>query len=611
MKRFFLIAFVAYLTSLSSYCQITYTAANVHSHNDYAQAKPFFGAYALQCGAIEADVYFKDGELLVAHLPEEIKPERTLHALYLQPLASQHREGKIYPLQLLIDLKTPAGPALETLVNHLNRLPYVFGDNKPVNVVISGNMPSPNDFAKYPPWISFDGRFDQTYSDAALARVPLFSASFSTVSRWNGLGVFPKEDREKLVELVNRAHQKGKKIRFWGTPDHEAVWKELMAVGVDWIGTDNPQALTNYLKSTKPADSQYTNTVAAYTPYQPTYKSDGQAKTPKNIILLIGDGMGLAQMHTGLIANRGKLHMALFKQLGLMQTQPAETFITDSAAAGTAIATGYKTKNGTIGMDATLVARPSLTVTAKEKGKKCAVISSGPITDATPAVFYAHQPKRSMQEEIAADFLKEPLDILAGGGSKYFFERKDKANLGDSLKARQYEVIRKYADIAKENKAERFVVLDDQAALSYEKGRGDFLPLTVKESINHLNKTAKKGFFIMAEGAQIDYAGHANNTGYVVNEVLDFDKAVGEALRFADQDGQTLVIVTADHETGGMSVTGGNETDGMILGNFASKGHSAIMVPVYAYGPQSQQFGGVYQNTELSNRIRQLLEDSK
>jgi alkaline phosphatase len=611
MKRFILPVLIAVFAVLQSHSQITYTSANAHSHNDYAQANPFFGAYNLQCGAIEADVFLKDGELMVAHHPDEIKPERTFHALYLQPLAAQHREGKIYPLQLLIDLKTPAGPTLETLVNHLNRFPYVFGDNKSVKVVISGNMPSPSDFGKYPSWVSFDGRFEETYSDAALARVPLFSAPFSSVSRWTGVGLFPKEDREKLVELVNRAHQKGKKVRFWGTPDNEAVWKELMAVGVDWIGTDAPQTLTNYFKSTKPADSQYTNTVPAYTPYQPSYKSDGINKTPKNIIFLIGDGMGLAQMHTGLIANHGQLHMALFKHLGLMQTQPAETFITDSAAAGTALATGYKTKNGTIGMDATLVARPSLTVTAKQKGKKCAVISSGPITDATPAVFYAHQPKRSMQEEIAADFLKEPLDILAGGGSKYFFERKDKANLGDSLKARQYDVIRKYAEIANQNKAEKFVVLDDQATLSIEKGRGNFLPLTVKESISHFQKTAKKGFFIMAEGAQIDYAGHANNTGYVANEVLDFDRAVGEALRFADEDGQTLVIVTADHETGAMSITGGSESEGMIKGNFGSKGHSAIMVPVYAYGPQSQQFGGIYQNTELSNRIRQLLEEAK
>ncbi|WP_428668595.1 alkaline phosphatase [Runella sp.] len=611
MRHFLLTVLVAYLTALQGHCQITYTAANVHSHNDYAQANPFFGAYNLQCGAIEADVYLKDGELMVAHNPDEIKPERTLHALYLQPLAAQHREGKMYPMQLLIDLKTPAAPALATLVDLLNRLPYVFGDNKPVKVVISGNMPSPNDFGKYPSWISFDGRFEETYSEAALARVPLFSAPFSAVSRWNGLGIFPKEDREKLVDLVNRAHQKGKKVRFWGAPDNEAVWKELMAVGVDWIGSDNPQALMNYFKSSKSADSQYTNSAPAYIPYQPTYKSDGQNKTPKNIILLIGDGMGLAQMHTGLIANHGQLHMALFKYLGLMQTQPAETFITDSAAAGTAIATGYKTKNGIIGMDATLVSRPSIAFAAKQKGKKCAIISSGPITDATPAVFYAHQPKRSMQEEIAMDFLKEPMDILAGGGTKYFFDRKDKANLGDSLKARQFGVIRTYAEISNPNKAERFVVLDDQAGISFEKGRGNFLPLTVKESMNHFQKTAAKGFFIMAEGAQIDYAGHANNTEYVVNEVLDFDRAVGEALRFADQDGQTLVIVTADHETGGMSVTGGNEATGMANGNFASKGHSAIMVPVYAYGPQSQQFGGIYQNTELSNRIRRLIEASK
>ncbi len=608
MKRSLIFMLLVAVAVLPASAQLNYAATQAHSHNDYAQANPLLGAFGLQCGSIEADVFLQNGELMVAHTPREITAGKTLQSLYLDPLQSQLKAGKMYSLQLLIDLKTPFNPTLDTLVSQLKCYPELVGEGKPLKIVVSGSMPAASDFEKYPAWIGFDGRFDQVYSSQALNRVALFSAPFSVVSPWKGQGLFPKEDREKLVELVNTAHQKGKKVRFWGTTDTEAVWKELMAVNTDWIGTDTPASLINYFKSVKPADGEHTQPTEAYIPYIPSYKSDGTNKTPKNIIFLIGDGMGLAQMHTGLIANRGQLHMALFKHLGLMQTQPAESFITDSAAAGTALATGHKTKNGTIGMDATLVARPSLAAAAKQRGKKCAIISSGPITDATPAVFYAHQPKRSMQEEIAGDFLKEPMDILAGGGTKYFFDRKDKGNIGDSLKARQYDVFRKYSDISNDNKAEKFVVLDDQAALSMEKGRGNFLPLTVAESIKHLQKTAKKGFFIMAEGAQIDYAGHANNVSYVVNEVLDFDKAVGEALRFADQDGQTLVIVTADHETGAMSITGGNEKEGKVKANFGSKGHSAIMVPVYAYGPQSQLFGGIYQNTELSNKIRTLLE---
>ena len=593
------------------HAQINYTNANIHSHNDYKQANPFWGAHTLQCGSIEADLYLHNGELVVAHLPSEVKPDQTLTKMYLQPLQQQQKAGKGYPFQFLIDLKTPASPTLDSLVSQLSRYPELFGEGKNARVVISGSMPTPAQFANYPSWISFDGRFEQTYDAAALKRVALISAPFTLVSRWDGKGLFPKEDREKTVEYVTRARQQGKKVRFWGAPDNEAIWKELTALGVDWIGTDRPQVLSNYFKNNKPSDNQYTYPSSPYTVYQPTYRSDGAAKTPKNIIFLIGDGMGLAHMQTGLVANHGQLHLALFKRLGLMQTQPAEGYITDSAAAGTALATGHKTKNGTIGMDATLVARPSLAVVARRNGKKTAVISSGPITDATPAVFYAHQPKRSMQEEIAADFLKEPTDILAGGGSKYFFERKDKANLGDSLVARNYSVIRRYADVTSETKKDKFVVLDDQAGLSMEKGRGNFLPLTVGETVKHFKKNAPKGFFMMAEGAQIDYAGHANNVSYVMNEVLDFDQAVAEALRFADQDGQTLVIVTADHETGAMALTGGSEKDGMLKANFGSKGHSGIMVPVYAYGPQSQLFGGIYQNTELSDKIKSLLEKRK
>lgn len=606
-SSFLSVVFAGFL-STQLFAQVSYTNANIHSHNDYQQANPFWGAHTLQCGSIEADLYLHNGELVVAHLPSEVKPEQTLAKLYLQPLLQQQKAGKSYSFQFLIDLKTPASPTLDSLVQQLSRYPELFGEGKSTRVVISGSMPSAAQFSNYPTWISFDGRFEQAYDEKALKRIALISAPFTLVSRWDGKGLFPKEDREKTVDYVTKAHQQGKKIRFWGTPDNEAVWKELTALGVDWIGTDRPQVVADFFKNTKSADNQHTNPSAPYAVYQPTYRSDGSTKLPKNIIFLIGDGMGLAQMQTGLVANHGQLHLALFKRLGLMQTQPAEGFITDSAAAGTALATGHKTKNGTIGMDATLVARPSLAVVARRNGKKTAVISSGPITDATPAVFYAHQPKRSMQEEIAADFLKEPTDVLAGGGTKYFFERKDKANLGDSLTARNYTIIRHYADISSENKNEKFVVLDDQAGLSMEKGRGNFLPLTVGETIKHFKKTASKGFFMMAEGAQIDYAGHANSVAYEINEVLDFDQAVGEALRFADQDGQTLVIVTADHETGAMALTGGSEKEGMIKANFGSKGHSGIMVPVYAYGPQSQLFGGVYQNTELSNKIKSLLE---
>jgi alkaline phosphatase len=153
-------------------------------------------------------------------------------------------------------------------------------------------------------------------------------------------------------------------------------------------------------------------------------------------------------------------------------------------------------------------------------------------------------------------------------------------------------------------------VLDDAAVVSKQKGRGNFLSASFLKSVEVLSKN-KNGFFIMAEGAQIDHGGHSNNLEFVVREMLDFDELVGEAMRFADKDGETLVIVTADHETGGLSLLGGDLATGEVFGNFSSDDHSSVMVPVFAYGPHAEDFRGVYQNTEIFNKMMSLLNQGK
>jgi alkaline phosphatase len=135
-------------------------------------------------------------------------------------------------------------------------------------------------------------------------------------------------------------------------------------------------------------------------------------------------------------------------------------------------------------------------------------------------------------------------------------------------------------------------------------GRNEFLTRSLQKTI----KTLGNRFFIMAEGAQIDYGGHVNNLPYVITEMMDFDKAIGEAMKFADEDGHTLVIVTADHETGGLSLLDGDISKGQADGNFSSNDHSAVMVPVFAYGPHSLEFRGVYENTEIFAKIIRLLK---
>lgn len=223
-----------------------YTPRQLHSHNDYAQARPLVGALEVGCGSIEADVYLQNGELLVAHFPNEIKPERSLRKLYLEPLNASASE--LYSLQLLIDLKTPASPTLDTLVAQLSRYPNLVGPGKPIKVVVSGSMPPPAQYGQYPSWLHFDGRFAQQYSPEQLSKVALFSASCWELTRWDGKQELSNEQAQKLRELIERAHREGKKIRFWATPDTELAWQTLVRLGVDWIGTDRPQQLAQWLK---------------------------------------------------------------------------------------------------------------------------------------------------------------------------------------------------------------------------------------------------------------------------------------------------------------------------------------------------------------------------
>jgi alkaline phosphatase len=310
--------------------------------------------------------------------------------------------------------------------------------------------------------------------------------------------------------------------------------------------------------------------------------------------------MGLAQIYAGLTANRGDLNLAKLLNIGFSKTSAADTYITDSAAGGTAMATGQKTNNRAIGVDSTGKALPAIPTLIKKWNMVSGLISAGAITDATPAAFYAHQPDRMFEREIAADFLRNPVQILIGGGSRYFREEK----VLDTLQRNGYQVGTQFSQL--ESLKPPFVLLDDQSVVAISKGRPDFLTKSLQKTMHDLQKT-KAGFFVMAEGAQIDYGGHANDVRYVVQEMLDFDRAIGEAIRFADSNGETLVVITADHETGGLSLLDGNLSRGYVDGNFSTNDHSGVMVPVFAYGPHSLDFRGVYENTEIQRKIMTIL----
>lgn len=352
------------------------------------------------------------------------------------------------------------------------------------------------------------------------------------------------------------------------------------------------------------------NTKTEYTNAHPyavkTIQQVNANKRPKNIILMISDGMGHAHYNAALTANKGQLYINAMKYMGLSKTKSATNYITDSAAGGTAIACGQKTYNGAVGVDQDTVAIKSILEYAEAMGKASGLVATSSITHATPASFIAHQSKRTMYEEIAADFLKATeVDVIIGGGYKFFSKRKDKRNLIQELKDRDYTVSQSLEEVKDFKKGNLAVLLNDTHLPRYT-SRGDMLPQATEKAIEVLDNNSSKGFFLMIEGSQIDWGGHQNDISYVVEEMLDFDRAVAKALEFAAKDGETLVIVTADHETGGIALQGGDESKAYIKASFSSKHHTGISVPVFAYGAGALEFCGVYENTEIFDKMAHL-----
>lgn len=336
-----------------------------------------------------------------------------------------------------------------------------------------------------------------------------------------------------------------------------------------------------------------------------TFPQIFKSKKPKNVIMMIGDGMGVAHVFAGLTANGGHLFLENFKQVGFSKTQSASNYITDSAAGGTALSSGYKTYNGAIGVNTDTIPQKTVLEMAEAKGLATGLVSTSAITHATPASYIAHQGSRGSYEDIAADFMKTDIDVFIGGGYKHFAMRKDQRDLTKDLQTKGYKVLRNMDEISKVKSGKLAGLIADEHNDVYPKRSMD-LPVSTETAINILGQN-KKGFFIMIEGSQIDWGAHQNNTIYVVNEMLDFDRAIGKALEFAAKDGETLIIVTADHETGGMAIVGGDMKSGMVKGAFSSPEHTAVMVPVFAYGPGAEIFSGIQENTDIPKKIMSLL----
>lgn len=336
----------------------------------------------------------------------------------------------------------------------------------------------------------------------------------------------------------------------------------------------------------------------------------------KNVIFLIGDGMGIADV-TATAIHQGcvPLEMERAHYVGFSRTYSANNRVTDSAAGGTALATGRKTNNGSIGVDPDRQPVQSILEKAEANGLATGIVVTHSVTNATPAAFVAHQPSRKMEEEIAADYLKTDIDVFIGGGRMRFDQRADGRDLTQELQAKGYTVAGTMEEVQAFRSGKLAALLYENTVPTMADGRGDYLPQATAKALEILEANSPKGFFIMIEGSQIDKGGHGNDIRTILNEMLDFDQAVKVAYDYADRHPGTLVVVTADHETGGVTLPSGKPDftlpDQGVNYSFSTKSHTACYVPVFAYGAGARHFGRVLENTDIPQIMERLLRLKK
>ncbi|MCF8279584.1 MAG: alkaline phosphatase [Bacteroidales bacterium] len=327
---------------------------------------------------------------------------------------------------------------------------------------------------------------------------------------------------------------------------------------------------------------------------------------PKNIILIIGDGTGLAQISAGFYNNNLSFSLESFPVIGFQKTYSANNLITDSAAAATAIASGIKTNNSVLGLNKEGKPVGTILEEARDSGFATGMVVTSSIQHATPGGFVAHRVARNLYEGITEDILNSGIDLFIGGGKQYFDRQElDDRNLIDSLKYKGYNVYDYFNNDINSitpdpNKKFAFFTADNQPLSAFQ-GR-DYLPKATEMAAKFLHQRSELGFFLMVESSQIDWACHANQVQPLYDELQDFNKTIENVLQFAKKNGETLVIVTADHETGGLGLNPGSSK--MLAPKFTTNGHTATMVPVFAFGPKSELFRGIYENTTLYNKMR-------
>jgi len=337
-------------------------------------------------------------------------------------------------------------------------------------------------------------------------------------------------------------------------------------------------------------------------------------KQIKNVILLIADGTGLAQISSGqlnIVGAEGYLNLQRMPVTGIIKTQSANSLITDSAAGATAYSCGLKTNNGMIAFLPDESHCTTLLELAEERGMSTGLVATSTITHATPASFAAHVRSRGNQVGIAEQYVNSAVEVFLGGGREFFIpegqegsSRSDDRNLIEEFQSLGYD----YASTAEEmmsSQSNKLLGLFANSGME-SVGRTPTLAQMSKTALSKLEQN-ENGFFLMIEGSQIDWAGHENNAEYAIREMRDFDDAVKEALDFAEKDGETLVVLTADHETGGMTMLNSSEDPKQLRVEWVTDYHTGVPIALMAYGPHAIQFTGWNDNTDIGIKIAELL----
>ena len=366
----------------------------------------------------------------------------------------------------------------------------------------------------------------------------------------------------------------------------------------------------------------------------------------KNVIYLIGDGMGFGAVSTLLLSEDEPTGFEMAPVIGLSETCSANNYVTDSAAGGTALATGTRTNNGYAGADPDGNQLTSVLRKAQTYGMKTGIVVNTTLTEATPAAFYAGVTSRKFVYDIAKQFTESDVDLAIGGGLDHFVGRPDSLDLTATLIEKGYDVYLNWENVL-ETESDKFVgILPLYDLHRREKNNGEasaaegqevclaaqMASLNEDASREHLseptvylekatakaldvlsrnNRDHKKGFFLMIESAIIDGYGHNNDGEGMVVEMQEFNRTLRQMIEYVNQHPETLLVVTADHETGGTGIyyngnTPGNE--GPLKLRFSTSGHTGTVVPVFAYGAGAENFAGVMKNTDVPKKIDALIK---